>query len=81
MECPRSSYRDKVLKYVSKFELLPNHVAKISNRFDWVKNKCGDLRKIPYEKQDWWATGDESKFPLQWKSENHCSGHQIDWDF
>ena len=66
-ECPRSTYRTKILKYVSKFELPPNDVAKISKDFDWVKKNCGDLRKQPYEKQEWWENGEDSKFPLKMK--------------
>lgn len=65
-ECPRSVYRNKIMKYVSQYELPPNDVATISRKLEWVQKNCGEIRKIPYEKQEWWNIPE--KFPLRRKT-------------
>jgi hypothetical protein len=64
-ECLRSVYRKKIMQYVTNYELPPNDVATISRKFDWVSNKCGSLREIPYDQQEWWIRSE--KFPLRQK--------------
>lgn len=66
-ECPRTVYRNKILKYVSKYEMPTNDVATISKNFDWVQKNCAELRKVPYSQQVWWENGQTEKFPLKMK--------------
>lgn len=64
-ECPRATYRDNIIQYVSDYDLPPNDVATVSkNNFSWVAEHCVDLRKTPYESQQWFETEDLDKFWL-----------------
>lgn len=64
-ECPRSVYRNKLLKYASNYELPVNDVATISKKPEWVQKNCGDMRKRPYYEQPFWS--DMDKFPMKQK--------------
>ena len=62
-ECYRSTYRQKIIDYVSKPQLPRNPVGTANGSFEWVAKTCGDLRRRPYKTQTFW--NDPNMFPIR----------------
>jgi hypothetical protein len=69
-ECPRSTYRNKLLSYVENKALPVNQVATagpavpkgdakaLRRHKKWVAETCGKLREKNYEEQSFWLDGE-----------------------
>lgn len=65
-ECPRSTYKQKLINYISKKELPFSQVATVTNNTEaWRRDNCGKLWTTPYIQQPWWGEFTWDKHP--WK--------------
>lgn len=67
-ECPRRSYKKKLMEYIQNKELPMNHVSSggpvytpgnlssVIDHKNWVKETCGMLRQDDYKSSPYWTS-------------------------
>lgn len=63
-ECPRSSYKQKLIDYIDNAQLPFSEVATVKNTEEWRRKYCAEANKVPYMMQPWWPEHNWAHFPF-----------------